>query len=411
MDERWAPKEIEAAVIAYMQMLHLEKKGVSFNKAAISRALLAGPLKGRTSTDHRMQNISAVLQEMGREWIGGFKPLQNVGPSAKAEIQSAIAALDAPDAIPVPLHPPVLAKETRKLPPTGYWIFVCNRGRWDGEAWLNLGQTETLYKVSEHNRDEVQVGDLGVLRLNKRSHSTGSAGDVAGVYAIVEVVESPSFRSDSNVQGYVDPTDGSNPAWRAKVRLLANLVDAPIDAESFSDGDEFQYLKSALQTSTIPLSRVAFEAIVSRSGVDKLDLTVERRAATVDGIRRLEAMSRSMTPNKKERVSSYIERGPVGDLVKRKRGYRCQICETLKQPNIAFLKPDGKPYCEAHHVQPVSLMLPGSLAASNIMVLCPNHHRQAHYGHFEIVKFHGNGWEIKLDNQLVQIQQTMLDEG
>jgi hypothetical protein len=182
-----------------------------------------------------------------------------------------------------------------------------------------------------------------------------------------------------------------------------------MDVQSLPAGDDFQYLKSALQTSTIPMSRTAFDAVVRKSSLDKHDLGIERRVATTDGVRLLEAMWASMTPSKKERVGKYIERGPVGDLVKRKRMYRCQICEALKLHDVGFVRPDGRPYCEAHHVQPVSLMLTGSLAASNIMVLCANHHRQAHYGRFEIVRFRDDGWDIKFNDQLVQLQQTMLD--
>jgi hypothetical protein len=37
-------------------------------------------------------------------------------------------------------------------------------------------------------------------------------------------------------------------------------------------------------------------------------------------------------------------------------------------------------YVEAHHVMPVASQEAGALAASNVMTVCANHHRQIHYG-------------------------------
>jgi hypothetical protein len=85
-------------------------------------------------------------------------------------------------------------------------------------------------------------------------------------------------------------------------------------------------------------------------------------------------------PAVRERVSRLIERGAVGARLKRANGFKCQICMALGLEPAGFLKPDGEPYVEAHHATPVSALEVGSLAATNIMILCANHHRQMHYG-------------------------------
>jgi hypothetical protein len=85
-------------------------------------------------------------------------------------------------------------------------------------------------------------------------------------------------------------------------------------------------------------------------------------------------------PEVRERISRSIERGVVGQRLKRANGFKCQICEAMGLNPIGFLKRDGEPYVEAHHATPVSELEIGSLAASNIMILCANHHRQMHYG-------------------------------
>ncbi|MGB9150013.1 MAG: HNH endonuclease [Burkholderiales bacterium] len=87
----------------------------------------------------------------------------------------------------------------------------------------------------------------------------------------------------------------------------------------------------------------------------------------------------------KEKISKTIERGNVGLEVKMATGFKCQLCEALGRDPLGFLKKNGERYVEAHHVMPVSKKQLGSLAASNIMTLCANHHRQIHYGGIHVV--------------------------
>ena len=75
----------------------------------------------------------------------------------------------------------------------------------------------------------------------------------------------------------------------------------------------------------------------------------------------LEAKYLRASPEVKERLSKVIERGPVGALVKEATGHRCQVREALGRDPIAFLKPSGELYVEAHHVSPVSRREIGSL--------------------------------------------------
>lgn len=76
--EAWTLAEVQATVGDYMKMLQMEHTGQNYNKAAHNRALLR-QLDGRTkgSIELKHQNISAVLQELQRPWIGGYKPRGN----------------------------------------------------------------------------------------------------------------------------------------------------------------------------------------------------------------------------------------------------------------------------------------------------------------------------------------------
>jgi predicted HNH restriction endonuclease len=71
---------------------------------------------------------------------------------------------------------------------------------------------------------------------------------------------------------------------------------------------------------------------------------------------------------------------------------------------VAFLKRDGNPYVEAHHVVPVSEQQVGSLSASNVITVCPNHHRQLHYGDVQI-EVTDTTFEIRLDGETVSVER------
>ncbi len=76
--EAWSEAEVRATVSDYMQMLQQELKGQAYSKTTHRRALTQG-LDGRSdaSIELKHQNISAVLQELGWQWISGYKPRGN----------------------------------------------------------------------------------------------------------------------------------------------------------------------------------------------------------------------------------------------------------------------------------------------------------------------------------------------
>jgi 5-methylcytosine-specific restriction protein A len=59
-------------------------------------------------------------------------------------------------------------------------------------------------------------------------------------------------------------------------------------------------------------------------------------------------------------------------VLKRARG-RCEYCNGL-----GFLMENDKHYLEAHHI--IALSNSGKDTVDNVIALCPQHHRQAHYG-------------------------------
>lgn len=78
MAEDWSREEVEATVSDYFEMLAMELRGKSYNKAEHNRNLQKF-LNARTkaAVELKHQNISAVLIELGYPYIDGYKPRYN----------------------------------------------------------------------------------------------------------------------------------------------------------------------------------------------------------------------------------------------------------------------------------------------------------------------------------------------
>jgi hypothetical protein len=129
------------------------------------------------------------------------------------------------------------------------------------------------------------------------------------------------------------------------------------------------------------IDEVGFRSILEASGISADDLAFplplwcDARAR-----RNASAIARVAAPIVRERISRYIERGPIGDRVKAASGYRCQICVALGLSGLGFPRIGDTPYVEAHHVVPVSSLEDDVLGSSNVIAVCANHHRQLHFG-------------------------------
>lgn len=84
----WTDGELEACVVAYKEMLDDEAAGISYVRSDVRDRVLTTTLttRNKKAYEFRMQNISAVLDEMGMGWIEGYKPARNVGSNIKPRI-------------------------------------------------------------------------------------------------------------------------------------------------------------------------------------------------------------------------------------------------------------------------------------------------------------------------------------
>ncbi|MFC1559176.1 HNH endonuclease [Gemmatimonadota bacterium] len=88
----WSDQELEATIESYFVMLRREQLNEKINKAEVNRQLRSLELSERTkgSVEYRMQNISAVLQELMHPIIRGYVPQENVGSHVSERIRQII---------------------------------------------------------------------------------------------------------------------------------------------------------------------------------------------------------------------------------------------------------------------------------------------------------------------------------
>lgn len=117
--------------------------------------------------------------------------------------------------------------------------------------------------------------------------------------------------------------------------------------------------------------------IVERNGVVPLatdPLELQRRATALATSGLLSAAVGNPTPTKSERVVQEFARSPavVAEVLRIAAG-RCELCECA----APFLRADGSPYLEVHHVR--TLAEGGADTTDNAVALCPTCHRLLHF--------------------------------
>ncbi len=157
----WTDEELQAAVDAYLWMREQERNGSPFVKMDVYRDL--ADQYGRTTGawDYRMQNISAVLEELGEPIVSGLMPAKNVGPTTTGKLIQMIRDHDA-------------AQEARTYK-------YGNKRTWELalEALQSLGGTPTLAEVTQRALEQSpdlkasNVGaDLSLLSVNSPARTS-----------------------------------------------------------------------------------------------------------------------------------------------------------------------------------------------------------------------------------------------
>ncbi|OJJ23608.1 hypothetical protein BKI52_04395 [marine bacterium AO1-C] len=97
-----------------------------------------------------------------------------------------------------------------------------------------------------------------------------------------------------------------------------------------------------------------------------------------DLVKRLKALEKDHTETITVNNTTYKRHNYAIALIKQLRGYTCQLCGTQ------IKKKGGGYYIEAAHIIPKYQQ--GSETLDNILILCPNHHKEFDYGDREILE-------------------------
>jgi hypothetical protein len=119
-------------------------------------------------------------------------------------------------------------------------------------------------------------------------------------------------------------------AAQVRVRYARSYHSSPLTIERMcKQAPELSpLLLEGFQASSFPISSADFHKVMELLGeeLDDLSLVAESAPSTPETLAELEKKYLNASPEVKQRVSRTIERGPIGKLVKRANGFRCQLC-------------------------------------------------------------------------------------
>ncbi len=171
----WQDDELDVIVAAYFAMLAADISGQPYVKSRHSAAVMARIGRTHRSVEFKLENISAVLDELGMPWIPGYKPKKNYQNAIFDAIDRYLtnhpAALEPTQSLP---HPPPLSDE----------IFVTLPTRTAAneripERLQRLVQKFDPVERDHRNRSLGKAGEAFVVDLERRHLTEADRPDLA----------------------------------------------------------------------------------------------------------------------------------------------------------------------------------------------------------------------------------------
>jgi len=162
------------------------------------------------------------------------------------------------------------------------------------------------------------------------------------------------------------------------------------DGKSFYESIGYEKIRNkpnpSWQNSIRKISLQAFNSILRAASI-RIDIfsgssSVEVQLDDISTLRQLNQRYKDLPPlQKHKKIEAHLDRGEaVTKALKKILKPVCQVCG-----KECFEKHNGDKYIEAHHIKEISKTSPGALCTDNIILVCPNCHREIHYGkHFSV---------------------------
>jgi hypothetical protein len=254
------------------------------------------------------------------------------------------------------------------------------------------------YHFPKRYLNQIQLGDQFIYYQGNKSikeqryyFGCGVVGnieaDLDGEHFFAEMLEGVQFQEKVPIYlnesvkyieslGYSDIRDKPTPAWQSSIRKL---------------------------------SEKAYFEILSRAGISK-DINsdfceIETETDPLKTLFALNEKLRNLPPKVlNNKAQAYLDRGSsVTTALKKLLGAKCQICEWEGFVKKKSKNNNEEGFIEAHHITQISDRENGSLCTDNIILVCPNCHREIHYGSgFSVIS---SGDVIKI--QLARFRKTI----
>lgn len=87
--EDWSSAEINAVVAEYAAMLRAQRAGQTSIKARHNERVQEATGRSRGSVEFKFCNISAVLRDLGSDWVKGYEPRGNYQAALREAVEAA----------------------------------------------------------------------------------------------------------------------------------------------------------------------------------------------------------------------------------------------------------------------------------------------------------------------------------
>ena len=223
-------------------------------------------------------------------------------------------------------------------------------------AWAN-GNTLTYRKAAE-----------AMGRVPPQNHSRAIAQmcdllDAAACFAGVPLLALVAVREESG--------EINQKAWKKEYGSRRDAINKRSLEHRLGDAD-FEAISNAINDLGKRGNRAAWSFL---TGVYPDDLLYRRLTGDYidNDINAIEDIGKDVPDRSRSEAWSYSRDPRVRDEVLRRAKGRCEFCGAL-----GFVKPGGSRYLESHHI--IALANDGADRRTNVIALCPNDHREAHFG-------------------------------
>lgn len=240
---------------------------------------------------------------------------------------------------------------------------------WPNQLRLNVGRVEVL--VVREDRVLLncagQAGESPFIGPNFRSATYKSVPD-------------PKCAFEGTIEKFAKLADELQPHHRRFIELVGRKKSGdPVSGSSLAPGDRQPVIAFARRFLAIDLSqdtRIVLPPVMAQDLAYILDRDVNRSLQDSAVARRNRLQNAPKKPEEIQVTTRAFRRNAdvIAEVLLRAQG-RCERCKA----NAPFLKEkDGSPFLEVHHTKQLSMG--GDDTVENALALCPNCHREMHFG-------------------------------